>query len=285
MKTVSKLAISFAILLLASIAMSAFLCEKQAAAQDQTVTTANKAEASQTNPAAELPEPELAQQSESEGEATASASPPYADNQHTENDKREHGEIFLWGIKLGDWIAIGALAMSAILGTAALIFTGIGIRQNRISNEKQNRAYVTVDQCRIRRTANGMEAVVVLKNVGATPAKDISLTHWFGAARDYNAKLPRDGNIPMVAIEGNFFLGPTDKKTMLVKMEGANMPPEIFAGLMGGSWNLLLDGVMTYTDEFGKKHHLLYHFKRKLESDGFFGEMNFADGGLQSESV
>lgn len=205
---------------------------------------------------------------------------PDAHNEHQKNNTSRHDETSWFGIKLSNWLAFGALMTSIFVGAIGLIYNHLGLKQSRQSNEIQNRAYVTVDQCNVQPTQNGIEVIAVLKNVGATPATNITLTHWYGGARDYGADLPREGNVAQPMTVGNFMLGPSDKKQFSVPMEGVNMPTNILEGLLTGEWNLLFDGELYYSDEFGGRHEVLYHFKRRAENGRFFGRMSFANRGL-----
>lgn len=205
------------------------------------------------------------------------ASSPDPQNNH-EGNQQSHVIDSFFGFKISDIIAFFA-ALSAI------VFAGWGIRQNRLSNEIQNRAYVTVDGCNVKSIPNGIQVEIILKNVGATPATNIHLTHWFGCSREYNERLPREGNVAQPMTEGNFMLGPSDKKVFLLPMVGANMPDDILVGLLSGEWNLLFDGELYYSDEFGGRHEILYHFRKRLEHNRFIGKMSFGLDGLQYRRV
>lgn len=192
-------------------------------------------------------------------------------NNHEGNNK-SHSEPF-WGMKAGDWIAL-------TLGLVAMIFSYVGLRQNRISNEKQNRAYVTVTSCEVTKTRNGLAAKVSIENLGATPAYEMCNTNWFGCCDSYKGKLPHEGNISIIS--KNMMLGPNDKKQVSVMMEGRNMPQEMLEKLNSGGWSLLLDGKITYQDEFGKRHSVEYYFRAKKP---ILGQMNFGERGIKYTRV
>lgn len=285
MKTLLKIIFAVTVLFIFSVLLGYLSSEKQTTVQNHPPHSTSNAETGSDKSATDMPNLPT-QKGASEGNGPKDSRAPNSDDKKAQDVKGEHKEIVLRGVKLSDWISITALAGSVLLGVLALVFSALGLRQNQISNERQNRAYLTVDSCKVRKTAHGIEVAVKIKNVGATPANDINLTHWFGTARDYSSKLPRNGNVAQPAVEGNFFLGPSDTKMFYQPMEGKNMPAHIILGLLTGEWSLLFDGDLTYVDEFKKKHRLLYHFRKKTDPQkGFFGEMSFAKEGLQRPPV
>ena len=145
MKTTLKIIAAVILLFILAIIPCSLLCEKQTAIQNHAVAPASETKHGADTARADLPEFKAAHHSQGNSGSSAEAAPPNPDNKKAQDVKSEHTEIILRGVKLGDWIAICTLFTSVLLGTLALIFTGWGIRQNRISNQKQNRAYIGIE--------------------------------------------------------------------------------------------------------------------------------------------
>ena len=90
----------------------------------------------------------------------------------------------LFGLVVSDWIALG-------LGVAALLISLKSLRQNRISNEKQNRAYIGIESIKSKplteKRMDGLElpvlipskkpmyVILTIRNAGQTPAKNVKI--------------------------------------------------------------------------------------------------------------
>lgn len=272
MKTALKFLVGIVILFLVTLSLI-FLSEKQIPAIKikpiQSTTDASGAQAKSVNLSPAL-------EDANSPNSRRSPTPNARDEHEVRNESHKEGSSIFDNV-----IGFLSLLSAIMLGVAGLYYNHKGLQQNRISNEVQNRAYVTVDGCKVEPISGGMQVKVILKNVGATPATNINLTHWYGGARDYKSALPREGNVAQPMTTGNFMLGPSDKKTFYLPMQGANMPPEMALGFLSGEWSLLFDGELYYDDAFGNTFEVLYHFRKRFEQGSFFGEMNFAENGLK----
>lgn len=122
-----------------------------------------------------------------------SVSPNDAADKHKKNsangDKKiEHKKTSV--LSASDWIAV-------LLGLAAITISIIGLRQNRISNQKQNRAYLGIKSIKsekksLRRPAEApMKVLITIRNAGVTPARNVKVVYNHVAGTDdIKDKLP-----------------------------------------------------------------------------------------------
>ena len=191
-------------------------------------------------------------------------------------DKSSHRFSFL-GLEVPDFVALG-------LGLAALAISMCGLKRNRISNEKQNRAYVFIERCEllVEKENNLLRISLHFKNSGVTPA------YKFKSEITVNVRPQTEFDASSTLIDNNKF---QDKSSLFIA--GGDHKPEnleiiVSAGqmrtLLDGSGCVKLNGVSEYLDAFGKTQSISYKFKAsKLSPKGKLnGEMIIAEEGLIS---
>ena len=113
---------------------------------------------------------------------------PDANNNHAE-DNEGHKETLLWGYKLSNILAFSALLLTAIFGGTGIWLSLCGLRQNRISNQSQNRAYVHANKAQIINDMFGVRISLEGINTGQTPAKWWATAFKCGTYKPAEAKL------------------------------------------------------------------------------------------------
>jgi len=183
----------------------------------------------------------------------------------TECENDDH-TISILGLKISDWIALG-------LGTIAIIVSVCGLRQNRITIEKQNRAYIGVESVRtesikirqgiaaatdLKRPApNPMKVLITIKNAGVTPARNVKIT--FQNAFDNGegeAELPKEDKTSsfgsMMPNSKNSLEINISKSDGLDWLSTQNM-------ILKGKIKLHVYGIIEYVDAFEKKNKTEFH--------------------------
>ncbi len=208
---------------------------------------------------------------------TSTNNPAKNQEENTPKSNNSGHRFSLFGMVVSDLIAL-------TLGTLAIVISILGLRQNRLSNEKQNRAYVSIGSCTVEPIRENDEFIgykikIEFINKGATPANKLTSDIWISMTTDYEAAITSDANpIPINSI----YLAPSDYKwcEVTVKHEAFKAAQQ---SLATGQLTLKLMGAATYEDQFGIKQTLTFKFKRNAKvQDGFFGQLVVADEGLTS---
>jgi len=273
MKTVLKAALGIAIIFALAFSLNLYnenaVLDHHSSVKNETATDAQN-NVSQTVPA--RTEPSL--------KPKKTKTPNAADNH--KGDNQGHVKDSIFGYKISDLIAL-------IAALTAIGFGIFGLRQNRISNEKQNRAYVFIKECKvlpINETIEGYDEPQIvgykvqtkIMNGGQTPAKNLRGNVWLSMSNDYNARVTKDSNPwPIRPI----YLAPSDYKVSIIGLEKADCPPTTLYALLENNLYLRMYGELTYIDEFGNPQEISFRFKSS-ESQSFLGEMTVADDGLIS---
>ena len=182
--------------------------------------------------------------------------------------------VSLLGLKISDWIALG-------LGTLAIIVSICGLRQNRISNEKQNRAYVYVANCIFGKTKNDKPIIIVkMINGGATPATKMTKRVWVGIedSLEYDKPIPNSVELQPHNTTA-VYLAPNDFKYYTLSDD--RLDNEIDA-IKKGKKCVKLYVISTYQDAFGKTQTISFKFKYLASKSDGIKEMVIADEGLIS---
>jgi len=196
---------------------------------------------------------------------------------NTAKSKKGYHRFSFLGLEMPDFVALA-------LGLAALWISIRGLKQNRISNEKQNRAYVFIETCKlnVQKDQNLLHIEIYFKNSGVTPAyrfkSDITVNVRPQSEFDAPSKLISNNKAPD---KSSIFIAGSDHKSETLEII---LPASQMVTLLDGSGCVKLSGASKYSDAFGKKQHITYKFKASLLSPKgkLNGEMIIADEGLVS---
>lgn len=201
-------------------------------------------------------------------------------NNHKSNDKSHSKEFLFLGLKAGDWIAL--------IGVAVAIWASLkGLKQNRISNEKQNRAYVFLKSCKLSQTFDenkvpiGFEIVIDLTNGGATPANHLKIETWLTTPKDYDSPVSKGGSSPDEL--NPIYIAPGDSKGVRLGVYGIDYTPQLHKDLSEGKRCVKLLGEAKFQDQFGNEQRFSFRCKTILrDHQKLVGSMVVADEGLVS---
>jgi hypothetical protein len=150
------------------------------------------------------------------------------------------------------WGGMAEIAAAVFTGILAL-FAFVQVRDNRISNERQLRAYVSIDRAQISdiNLVWPPVAEIKLRNFGQTPAYD--LVHLSGIAFDVDP--PPTGAFgewpPMAGTK--YIVGPGSESNKIMKIPEGEIATEAERQeIIAGTKALYVFGIVTYRDAFGK---------------------------------
>ncbi|MEX1179627.1 MAG: hypothetical protein WEB63_02285 [Cucumibacter sp.] len=169
-------------------------------------------------------------------------------------------------LSLGDTPAQAIMAWGGLVAAIAALFAagllGLTLRQTRISDERQTRAYVGISSASIKyEMKKGRFALhVIAMNNGQTPAYDVRLkAEWYDA--DHG---PTDHSPPKGASRGT--VNPSKEIQVQFNTDVADetedvLTPEQCAAIFEAGTGIWLNGRIEYTDAFKKERFTNYRYK------------------------
>jgi len=194
----------------------------------------------------------------------------------TESEKSRHRFSFL-GLEVPDFVALG-------LGLAALAISMYGLKRNRISNQKQNRAYVAIKNVRTSQPKKDGYALTIhidAENVGVTPANNVRIFRYY---KFYDATSLEGGEIILRHRENSSNWGSmapeTQRHTNIEIPTGSFLEwSSLRSGVQSGDDVLHIEGWIEYSDVFGDKHATFFSGTLS-DVDSIFGKsFNMTDTG------